>query len=312
MGDDDDINTTASPSKQSDDSDAALESAPAKTALFGLTAMFQFISNQPLLRLIVTALFHPLSPEPKGGRMIRTKPDVAFMRADGKVHVRVEPKVILGTNLGDMFDLQKHEAYNFGRLTGDELEEGTPHAEVESSDELPKLGDETCVFLLSPALAEILVGEHSGTRPNPYREVILSALAGTNGMTALHSLAVMAISAIVSPIEGGFASDVLFGVGVAMDDDIPDVDGDTPVESHTKSKGKKKRFRTKMFKKGDTAKNISEEKSEEKSDTNPETEPSFMDEVVGVLISSVISASMTSAGTNMKTECPLIPGFICP
>jgi hypothetical protein len=71
-------------------SERAKEAAPAKTAFFALSGVFHFVSNPALLRLLMTALFHPLAPDSSSEVMIRAKPDIACIDDEGNMTLRTD------------------------------------------------------------------------------------------------------------------------------------------------------------------------------------------------------------------------------
>jgi hypothetical protein len=183
-----------------------LISSPTKSAFFCLGAAFQFITNKPLLRLLFTALFHPMSPEATGETMIRAKADVACIGPDGKVVIRIDP---LDEN-GLMKTLTDRSTYVFGTVNGRKCKSG--NSEFAENDE------DSCVFVLSPALAEIL--EFKGddgalvarTRHNPYRKAIFKCLTLCSQLSDLRPLSVLAVESAVSVFDEKFLADILFGL----------------------------------------------------------------------------------------------------
>ena len=65
-------------------------STPAKSALFTLALVFNFISNRPLLRLLHTVLFHPLSPDSNSAPTVRSKLEVAEVDHNGRNRIRLD------------------------------------------------------------------------------------------------------------------------------------------------------------------------------------------------------------------------------
>ncbi|KAG7364009.1 hypothetical protein IV203_037211 [Nitzschia inconspicua] len=194
--------------KQSDTTaiEKAVVSAPARSALFCLAAAFQFLTNMPLLRLLFTAVFHPLSPDASGETMIRAKADVACMGDDGKAAIRIDPvdengKVICETD---------RSSYAFGTVTGRKTKTATGDSNSE----------ETCVFVLAPALMEILEfnGDDGGivarSRHNPYRKAIFQCFTLSKEVSDLESLSVIAVDSAVSAFDEKFLSDILFGLDI--------------------------------------------------------------------------------------------------
>lgn len=192
------------------------ETAPAKTSLFTLTAVFHLLSNQPLMRLLLTGLFHPLAPDSSGDTMIRAKPDVAGVDEDGYLCIRVDTFV---QDDRGAIEFEK-SPYSFGNVTGTKSFRG------ESSRESDV--EESCVYVLAPALTEVLEGKAGDlsliakTRANPYRRAVLKCLSAGPSMSGLRQVSVLLIDAIVTRFGKKFASDLIFGVGMkTLTEDIP-------------------------------------------------------------------------------------------
>lgn len=199
------------------EADRIQKAAPAKTALFSLTAVFQLLSNQPLMRLLLTALFHPLAPDSSGETMIRAKPDVAGVGLDGNLCIRVDAFV------QDDRDAIKFEKspYSFGNVTGTKSFKGESRRQRDN-------GEESCVYVLSPALTEVLEGKAGDlsliakTRTNPYRRAVLKCLSAGPSMSGLRQVSVLLMDAVVTRFDTKFASTIVFGVGMQIfGDDIP-------------------------------------------------------------------------------------------
>ena len=183
--------------------------SPAKAAFFFLGAAFQFLTNPPLLRLLFTSLFHPLAPEATGETMIRAKADVACLDANGKVEIRIDP---IDEVRGGMKMTNDRSTYVFGTITGKKcVSRSSASRHVDSSDT-------SCVFVLAPALAEIL--EFRGndaslvarTRRNPYRKAIFQCFSLSSQLSDLRPLSVLAVETAISKFSPEFLSDILFGV----------------------------------------------------------------------------------------------------
>jgi hypothetical protein len=195
--------------KQSDATatEKAVISAPAKSALFCLSAAFQFLTNPPLLRLLFTAVFHPLSPDASGETMIRAKADVACMGPDGKATIRIDR---VDEN-GVMASESDRTTYIFGTITG--------RKEISGRRDSQPIND-TCVFVLSPALSEILEfsGQDGGivarSRHNPYRKAIFQCFTLNKEVSDLQALAVTAVHSAVSVFNEKFLADLLFGLDI--------------------------------------------------------------------------------------------------
>ena len=185
----------------------AVISAPAKSALFCLSAAFQFLTNPPLLRLLFTAVFHPLSPDASGETMIRAKADVACMGPDGKATIRID-KV---DENGVMVSESDRTTYIFGTITG--------RKDISGRRDSQPIND-MCTFVLSPALSEILEfsGQDGGivarSRHNPYRKAIFQCFTLNKEVSDLQALAVMAVYSAVSVFNEKFLADLLFGLDI--------------------------------------------------------------------------------------------------
>lgn len=193
----------------------SLISAPTKSAFFSLAAVFQFVTNQPLLRLLFTAVLHPLSPGSTGETTIRASADVACKSSDGKLDIRIDPidengKVVLPTD---------RSTYSFGKATGQKYRSNYPGV----ADD-----DSTCVFVLAPALAEIL--EFKGddgaliarTRHNPYRTAIFKCFALSSQLSDLKNVSALAVDSMVSPFDEKFLAEILFGLDLKKyEDNLP-------------------------------------------------------------------------------------------
>lgn len=197
--------------KQSDSTatERAIISAPAKSALFCLSAAFQFLTNPPLLRLLFTAVFHPLSPDAAGETMIRAKADVACMGPDGKATLRID----CTDENGAMKCETDRSTYIFGTVTGRKEISGRRDRDAHT---------ETCVFVLAPALSEILEfqGKDGGivarSRHNPYRKAIFQCFTLSREVSDLQALAVIAVDSAVSvsAFDEKYLADILFGLDI--------------------------------------------------------------------------------------------------
>lgn len=184
----------------------SIVSAPAKSAFFLLTAVFQFITNKPLLRLLFTALFHPLSPGARGETTFRVEPEVACLNANGNIFIRLD-------HIDDDSDMKTEtdrSTYAFGNFSSGK------HTPQESS--ISGKTNEECIFVLSPALAEILQfnGDDGAlvakSRNNPYRKAIFRCFNLCNQLSDLQPFSVFAVDAAFSIFSPKFLSEILFGV----------------------------------------------------------------------------------------------------
>jgi hypothetical protein len=180
---------------------------PAKAALFTLASVFQFLTNHSLLRLIFTALFHPLSPDSTSAPTVRSALEEATVGADGRATLRVDQEHSHGGLIPN-----SRTTYAFGKHSK------TP--QKDASDE--------CVFVLSPALAEVLefVGQDvallAKSRPNPYRKALLRFLDLPHEITGIRELSVCTMDAALSIFDGKFLADILFGSDLkTFANDIP-------------------------------------------------------------------------------------------
>ena len=186
----------------------SLISAPAKSAFFSIVAVFKFITNQPMLRLIFAALFHPLSPNTTGETMIRAKADVACIGANGKMTLRIDP-----VDSNGRIDLPSDRStYLFGTVTGHKYHSADTEDIIDDHD--------SCVFVLAPALAEVLefkgddVGLVARTRHNPYRKAIFKCFTLSNELSDLRPLAALAVDSAVSVFNEQFVADIMLGLDV--------------------------------------------------------------------------------------------------
>jgi hypothetical protein len=186
--------------------------APAKTSLLSLAAMFSFISNGPLRKLLYTALLHPLSPDSASWPTLRSKLEVATVGENGQQCIRLDKQALCD---------DERSTYAFGTTPGNRR---VSRAKVDIS--LVVDGGEACVFVLTPALAEVL--EYDGndpafitrTRPNPYRHALVSFLKYP---LDVRELAVYVFDAAVTALEDKFlTSEIMFGTDLkTFADNIP-------------------------------------------------------------------------------------------
>lgn len=196
--------------KRNNDASRAHESAPAKTALFSLASVFHLLTNRPLLRLLLTALFHPLSPDASAETVIQARPDVACTTGThGSLSVRVDEVVPDPSKLiGD----EREYSYSFGEVTG--------HRSRMHDSRQPSREDDICVFVLSPALAYVLEGKSGKittivkTRRNPYRRSILRCLMGDGVSRHMKELSLLTVDAVASKFESKFLGNLMFGGGM--------------------------------------------------------------------------------------------------
>jgi len=188
-------------------------SGPAKAALFTLASVFQFLTNQSLLRLLFTALFHPLSPDSSSVPTVRSALEEATVGADGRATLRLDGPT---SQFGLIPDSRL--TYAFGK-----------HSKFRRKDASDEQGDdEECVFVLSPALAEVLefrgkdISLIARARPNPYRRALLNFLDIPHEITGVRELSSCTIDAALSVFDGKFLADILFGTDLkTFGDDMP-------------------------------------------------------------------------------------------
>lgn len=191
-------------------------SGPAKAALFTLVAVFTFQSNRPLLRLLFTVLFHPLSPDSTSAPTVRSKLEVSTVDPAGRKCIRLDRVFSAGEPIPD-----ERITYDFGT---------NPLSRRRTKANLFATGDdnEACVFVLAPALAEVLEfrGDDNAliarTRPNPYRQALIKCLTVPEDMSDVRDLAVCVFDAALSSFDRNFCSAILFGTDLkTFADDIP-------------------------------------------------------------------------------------------
>ena len=208
-----------------------MDLAPSKTALFGLSVIFHAISNPTFCHLLVTALLHPLSPQASGGLVIICPPQitlpveakeggVAVAPEDVQFEIRMEENQSRLSKRNEDFQ-QVVPVYSFGTkpTSATEVNEENESNDVDATN--------TCIFILAPALVDML-RNHTGlaisdektkstdgesaapTRPNPYRNILISALKGSEEMVSLQSLAVVAVQSALLSVEKSIFNRVLF------------------------------------------------------------------------------------------------------
>ena len=194
--------------------------APAETSLFTLATVFQCLTNRPLLRLLYTALLHPLSPDATSVPTVRSTLEVATIDWRGQKNIRLDAWDNGGGKVSD-----DRSSYAFGTTPGNRRLSRLNGPSLESLE-----GTECCVFVLSPALAEIL--EYRGedialitrTRPNPYRVALLTCLDVPFEMSELTKICVGMFDSAISALDGRFAAEIAFG------SDLKRLGDDTPID----------------------------------------------------------------------------------
>ena len=178
--------------------------SPARTSLIALGLCFVSITNRPLLRFLTAALFHPLSPDAKADQVPRAIEPIAYVNVEGedhpKIRIDITPKASrkVKKSHDDKSDLPPpphpgNKPYSFGS------QQSIPANPSKRSP--PSSPSTSCIFVLAPLLAQILDGDLSCTKANPYRRVMLSCLrrgASSQFQVSLQSAAVFAIDSAVS------------------------------------------------------------------------------------------------------------------
>lgn len=207
-----------------------MDLAPSKTALFGLSVIFHAVSNPTFCHLLLTALLHPLSPQASGGLVIICPPQItvpvdandergAVAHGNVPLEIRMEKNQSRLSKLDEEFQ-QIVPVYNFG-TTSKSSSEDKEDKESKNDD-----ASNTCIFILAPALVDMLrnhtglstsvkmsnstTGESTPTRPNPYRNILISAIEGSEEMVSLQSLAVAAIQSALLSVETPVFRRILF------------------------------------------------------------------------------------------------------
>ena len=192
---------------------------PAKTSLFTMAAAFQFLTNPPLLRLMFTALLHPISPDSTTVPTVRSTLQVANVDIHGRGTIRVDTYIE-----GDIVS-DSRASYPFGTNEIDRASSWQMGKKIAMED-----GDEeACVFVLAPALAEVLEfrGQDyslvSRTKPNSYRKALLQCVEmETPEFAHVRDLAVCTLDAAISRLNPKLAADLIYGVNLKQfADDMP-------------------------------------------------------------------------------------------
>ena len=193
---------------------------PAKTALFTMAAAFELLTNPPLLRLMFTALLHPISPDSTTVPTVRSKLQVASVDVYGRGTIRLDHP-----SESDIVP-NSRASYPFGTNEINRRSSANDHAVNNGESD----GDtEACVFVLAPALAEVL--EFRGqdydliarTRPNGYRQALMECVGlAPSEFSPVRSLAICTLNAALSRLDPKLGSDLLFGVNLkTFADDMP-------------------------------------------------------------------------------------------
>lgn len=194
-------------------------SGPAKAALFTLTSVFKLLSNRPLLRLLYTVLFHPLSPDSTSAPTVRSCLEVAMVDQKGRKYVRLDHTHQDGSVIPD-----ERTTYAFGTSSTNRRRSKRDLQAHDSDDDKT----EALSFVLAPALAEVLefrgddVALISRSRPNSYRRALLKCLTVPDDMSDIRDLTICLFDAALSVFDGNFVSTILFGKDLrTFADDMP-------------------------------------------------------------------------------------------
>jgi hypothetical protein len=213
-----------------------MDLAPSKTALFGLSVIFHAVSNPTFCHLLLTALLHPLSPQSSGGLVIICPPQITlpcqkeeesnavYTNHHSKLlEIRMEENQIKLSKRNEEFQ-QVVPVYNFG--TEPVSTNGDEENECKNDDDD---ATNTCIFILAPALVDML-RNHTGlvranlsnkmmnlaerkptpTRPNPYRSILISAMNGLEEMVSLQALAIAAVQSALQSVAKSIFKRILF------------------------------------------------------------------------------------------------------
>lgn len=183
--------------------------APAQAALFTTAACFHFLEHPALLKLLWVALFHPLSPDATSVPTIRAQLQVEATNEAGHSCLRLDSPHTL--------TIDSRETYPFGsRVTNATFSESST--------------DEACVFVLAPALQQVLafreedVALVAKTKPNPYRQAWLTCLQPNTSQFSLtlRHLAVGTLDAAVQALPVSLVTPILLGTDLKqLQDDVP-------------------------------------------------------------------------------------------
>ncbi|GKY95100.1 hypothetical protein MPSEU_000474000 [Mayamaea pseudoterrestris] len=181
---------------------------PAITALMTLGALFHTITNMPFLKLVFTALLHPLSPDTSTLPTIRSRLERSTLE-NGKNAIRLDIRAV-----GEPSD---KSSYAFGReKPGDDKRQALDPRDVKDVD--------ASVFVLAPALADVLelnsetTCTHAVSDFNPYRLALFAFLHVSDPLAEVRELALGVLDAALSAIDSRLISETLFGFGQEVDD----------------------------------------------------------------------------------------------
>lgn len=179
----------------------------AKTALFVVSCIYHFTSHDQLLHLLATALLHPYAPKVSDNLILSVTPEITFKDEDGNTYIKTE----------DSRNANNSNCYLFGACST-----------VFFDQKKISMSQAECTFVLTPALSYIYNWSISGTMPlvlqnkvrqNPFRRMILSCLAGTDGMEEIQFLAVYAMDAMVSTIRSSVLKGIILNGNISNQTD---------------------------------------------------------------------------------------------
>ena len=206
---------------------AQKDSSLAKTAFFVITILFHHITHEQLLCLLATALLHPKTPIVSDEFVFNTTPNVTFVDDKGHTYIRTdELQGQVGTNF-----------YQFGTPSSSSVSPYLKEMDHETNSIHSTNG--TCNFIFVPALFYIHTWSETGTVPsslekslkaNPFRQMILCCLAGTDGMVDLQSVALRVVDSIVSNVKSSIVQHILLTNVVDTKNDSTD---DVSSSSHS-------------------------------------------------------------------------------
>lgn len=184
--------------------------APAQAALFTAAACFHVLEHPALLKLLWVALFHPLSPDATSVPTIRAQLQVEAINEAGNPCLRLDSPHTLS--------LDSRETYPFGSRLASSAPSDTTTT------------DEACVFVLAPALQQVLAfrGQDlaliAKTKPNPYRQAWLTCLQPSTSQFSLtlRHLAIGTLDAAMQVLPVSLVTPILLGTDLKqLQDDVP-------------------------------------------------------------------------------------------
>jgi len=215
-------------------SSSDMDLAPSKTALLSISVIFQTVSNPTLRHLLLVALLHPFAPMACGGEVICVLPQIVLPKSlpksssstkngkngrgvyssdDFQLEIRMEKNQSRQSRQFEEFQ-RNVNVYTFGT-------EANNGGGVNIQEEKNNDFESACVFILAPALVDMLRNHTccvdqganltttspatatttTSTRLNPYRNILLQSISGSNEMVALQPLATAALHSAVSSVD---------------------------------------------------------------------------------------------------------------